>query len=73
MRDDGSASQGQIIPGLGPNAIPHDLLHALVERTLGFSRGVYGMVNTGIDISAMLEGTCSRADLSYVLPPCRPP
>jgi hypothetical protein len=43
VRDDGSASQGQMVPGLGADAIPHDLLHALVEKTLGLRRGVYGM------------------------------
>jgi hypothetical protein len=70
VRDDASVSQGQMIPGLGPNAIPHDLLHAIVERTLGFSRGVYGMVNTGIDIAALLEPAEKRmnrgeAELMY--------
>jgi hypothetical protein len=55
VRDDGTVSQGQVIPGLGPSAIPHDLLHALVEKTLGFSRGVYGMVNTGLDIAELLD------------------
>ena len=53
-------SQGQVIPGLGPNAIPHDLLHAIVEKTLGFSRGVYGMVNTGLDIAQLLDPARKR-------------
>jgi hypothetical protein len=55
VRDDGSVSQGRVIAGLGPEAIPHDLLHALVENRLGLSRGVYGMVNTGLDIAALLD------------------
>jgi hypothetical protein len=55
VRDNGSVSQGRVIPGLGPNAIPHDLLHAVVEKTLGFRRGVYGMVNTGLDIAELLD------------------
>jgi hypothetical protein len=55
VRDNGSVSQGRLIPGLGPNAIPHDLLHAVVEKTLGFRRGVYGMVNTGLDIAELLD------------------
>jgi hypothetical protein len=53
VRDDGSASQGQMVPGLGADAIPHDLLHALVEKALGFTRGVYGMVGTGLEIGAL--------------------
>jgi hypothetical protein len=60
VRDDGSVSQGQVIPGLGPDAIPHDLLHALVEKILGFSRGVYGMVNTGLDIGQLLDPARKR-------------
>jgi hypothetical protein len=56
VRDDGSVSQGRVIPGLGPDAIPHDLLHALVERTLGFSRGVYGM-GASSRIRAVAVGT----------------
>jgi hypothetical protein len=64
VRDDGSVSQGQAIPGLGPNAIPHDLLHAVVEKTLGFSRGVYGMVNTGLDIAELLDPARKRMNKS---------
>jgi hypothetical protein len=55
VRDDGSASQGQMVPGLGADAIPHDLLHALVEKKLGFTRGVYGMVGTGLEVGALLD------------------
>ena len=55
VRDDGSASQARMVPGLGPDAIPHDLLHALVEQTLGFTRGVYGTVNTGIEVDRLLD------------------
>jgi hypothetical protein len=55
VRDDGSVSQGKMVPGLGADAIPHDLLHALVEQTLGFTRGVYGTVNTGLEIARLLD------------------
>jgi hypothetical protein len=55
VRDDGSASQARMVPGLGADAIPHDLLHALVEQTLGFTRGVYGTVNTGIEVDRLLD------------------
>jgi hypothetical protein len=70
VRDDGSACRGQLIRGLGPNAIPHDLLHVVVEKTLGFSRGVYGMVNTGLDIVELLDPAQKRmnkgeAELMY--------
>jgi hypothetical protein len=64
VRDDGSVSQSQVIPGLGPNAIPHDLLHALVEKTLGFSRGVYGMVNIGVDMAGLLSPARKRLNKS---------
>jgi hypothetical protein len=55
IRDDGTVSQGKVVPGLGPDAIPHDLLHALVERTLGFKRGVFGMIGTGLEIAELLD------------------
>jgi len=54
VRDDGTVSQGKMIPGFGADAIPHDLLHAVVEKELGFQRGVYGLVNTGLDIADLL-------------------
>ena len=54
VRDDGTVSQGKMIPGFGADAIPHDLLHAVVEKNLGFKRGVYGLVNTGLDIADLL-------------------
>jgi hypothetical protein len=60
VRDDASVSRGQVIPGLGPNAIPHDLLHALVEKTLGLARGVYGMVNKGLGIAELLDPAQKR-------------
>ena len=31
------------------------LLHAVVEMTLGLTRGVHGMVNTGVDIAELLD------------------
>ena len=55
VRDDGSVSLGQVVPGFGPDAIPHDLLHAVVEKTLGLRRGVYGMVNTGLEIAQLVD------------------
>ena len=55
VRDDGSVSLGQVVPGFGPDAIPHDLLHTVVEKTLGWRRGVYGMVNTGLEIAELLD------------------
>ena len=55
VRDDGTVSQGQMVPGLGRDAIPHDLLHALVERALTLRRGVYGLVNTGLGIAELLD------------------
>jgi hypothetical protein len=60
VRDDGGVSQSQMVPGLGAEAIPHDLLHALVEQTLGFERGVYGIVNTGLDLAELLDPAQKR-------------
>jgi len=64
VRDDGTASLGQVVPGLGPDAIPHDLLHAVVEKILGLRRGVYGMVNTGLEIAELLDPTRKIANRS---------
>ena len=55
VRNDGSVSQGKVVPGLGPDAIPHDVLHALVEKKLGFERGVFGMIGTGLEIAELLD------------------
>jgi hypothetical protein len=64
VRDDGTASLGQVVPGFGPDAIPHDLLHAVVEKTLGLRRGVYGMVNTGLEITELLDPTRKSSNRS---------
>lgn len=64
VRDDGTVSQGQVIPGLGPNAIPHDLLHAIVERTLGFRLGVFGVVNAGRGVSELSDPGQKRMNKS---------
>jgi hypothetical protein len=53
IRDDGSVSRGYAVPGMGPG-IPHDLMHALVEKTLNWKRGVFGLVNAGRDIGELL-------------------
>jgi hypothetical protein len=66
LRDDGTASQGPMVPGLGPGAIPHDLLHALVEKTLGLGRGVYGRVNAGPEIAQLLDPAQRQADRAAV-------
>jgi hypothetical protein len=62
IRDDGTVSQGKMVPGLGADAIPHDLLHALVEQTLGFRRGVYGMVDSGLDVARLLDPAQKEAN-----------
>jgi len=41
VRDDGSASNGRVVPGLGEKSIPHDLAHAIVEHVLRMKPGVY--------------------------------
>ena len=52
LRDDGTVSRGRAVPGPG---VPHDVVHAVVEAVLGLKRGVYGMVNTGLDLADLLE------------------
>lgn len=66
VRDDGSVSLGQVVAGLGPDAIPHNLLHAVVEETLGWRRGVYGMVNTGLEIAELLNPSRKTSNRSEV-------
>ncbi len=51
-----------MVPGLGVDAIPHDLLHPLVEHTLGFTLGVYGTVNAGIEIDRLLDPAWKSAN-----------
>lgn len=55
VRDDGTFSRGRMVPGFGEAAIPHDLLHAVVEQVLRLRRGVFGLVNTGLDIQELLD------------------
>jgi hypothetical protein len=57
IRDDGSVTRDYLVPGMSPageSAIPHDLVHVIVENELGLSRGVYGLINTGKSIQAMM-------------------
>jgi hypothetical protein len=46
----------QVIPALGLHAIPPAFLRAIVEKTLWFTRGVYGLVNTGSISGGAREG-----------------
>ncbi|MGN6512522.1 MAG: hypothetical protein ACTHKZ_02985 [Lysobacteraceae bacterium] len=51
-RADGSATE-VALPRQG--ALPHDLLHAIVESALGFSDGFIGLVARGADIAFAAE------------------
>lgn len=62
VRDDGTVSYGRMVPGLGPDAIPHDLLHVIVERTLGWSRGVFGLIGSGLEIEELLDPAFKAAN-----------
>jgi hypothetical protein len=66
VRDDGTVSLGQVVPGFGPDAIPHDLLHTVVEKTLGLRRGVYGLVNTGLEIAQLLDPARKSSNRSEI-------
>jgi hypothetical protein len=48
IRDDGSSTEVSM-PRQG--ALPHDLIHAVVESRLGFSDGFMGLVGKGADIA----------------------
>ena len=48
VRADGSATE---VPMPRQGALPHDLVHALVETALGFSDGFMGLVARGADIA----------------------
>jgi len=71
VRDDGTSSQGPLVPGLGARAIPHDMLHALVEKTLGLGRGVYGRVNEGAPLPELLDAEQRKADRAAYADPLR--
>jgi hypothetical protein len=48
VRTDGSASE---VPMPRQGALPHDLVHALVETAMGFGDGFMGLVAKGADIA----------------------
>ena len=55
IRTNGTVAQGHVVPGFGADALPHDLIHALVEKHLGLKRGVYGLINTGLTINELMD------------------
>lgn len=55
VRSDGSLTQEKGVPSGGPDTIPHDLIHLIVETELGFTRGVFGLVASGMDLSELLS------------------
>jgi hypothetical protein len=52
LRRDGSAT-GCAMPRQG--ILPHDLVHYVVESTLGWRHAFYGMIAAGIDIGPAME------------------
>lgn len=54
VRDDGSVARAPFVPGMGPDAIPHDLVHFIVETTLPLKRGLYGLIKEGKSTSDLL-------------------
>jgi len=52
-RDDGSQASWQF-PSYG-DALPHDLVHFIVERAFGIERGLWGLVASGVDIAKVNE------------------
>ena len=59
IRDDGTESYGRIPPHPG---IPHDLIHFVVEKTLGLRRAFFGPIASGIAVP-------DAADAWKTLPP----
>ncbi|MBD3670122.1 MAG: cytoplasmic protein [Gammaproteobacteria bacterium] len=59
-RDDGSRSES-LFPNAGP--LPHDLIHYVVEKTLGFSKAFYGLVASGAPIGYHHEHNRPLADV----------
>jgi hypothetical protein len=51
-RDDGSETYGQIP---GQPGIPHDLIHFVVEQTLGLEHAFFGTVASGVGIPDAAE------------------
>ncbi|MCB9797874.1 MAG: hypothetical protein H6741_34775 [Alphaproteobacteria bacterium] len=49
-RPDGSAAHWSF-PSYGPRALPHDLVHFVVEAELGLARGLWGLIAEGVDIA----------------------
>lgn len=47
IRDDGSRSES-LFPNIGP--LPHDLIHYVVEKTLGLQKAFFGLVAGGAPI-----------------------
>ena len=52
VRADGSETYGPIPPQAG---IPHDLIHFVVEQTLGLDRAFFGTIATGVGIPDAAE------------------
>ena len=59
LRRDGSAT-GCAMPRQG--ILPHDLIHYVVESTLGWRHAFYGMVAAGIDIGPAMAQSHDPAD-----------
>lgn len=55
VRTNGSVARGHVVPGFGEDALPHDLIHALVEKQLGLKRGVYGLIDSDVSIDELMD------------------
>ena len=49
-----------VFPSYGPTGMPHDLVHLVVERTLGMDDGLYVRVAAGADLSR-INAAANRA------------
>jgi hypothetical protein len=55
VRTNGSVARGHVVPGFGVDALPHDMIHVLVEKHLSLKRGVYGLINSGVSIDELMD------------------
>lgn len=55
VRSGSSTTIGEMVPGMGRQQIPHDMIHLSVENNLGFTTGVYGLIAGGMSIEELLS------------------
>ena len=65
VRDDGTASWYTASPANAEFFVAHDLLHYVVETTLGYTSAFYGLVDAGRDLNDFGSRDGASDDRSY--------